>query len=138
MLASTGTSSGIGFAIPSNAASTIIDQLIKYGETKRGWLGVRIQQVTKEIAVAAGLNEPRGAFIGGVSEDGPAKKAGIKTGDIILEFNGEKINTMRNLPRVVANTKPNKKVSVKIWRDKKLITKRLTLGRMESAEDFKK
>jgi len=138
IISPTGTSSGIGFAIPSNAASTIIDQLIKYGETKRGWLGVRIQQVTKEIAVAAGLNEPRGAFIGGVSEDGPAKKAGIKTGDIILEFNGEKINTMRNLPRVVANTKPNKKVSVKIWRDKKLITKRLTLGRMESAKDFKK
>ena len=120
IISPTGTSSGIGFAIPSNAASTIIDQLIKYGETKRGWLGVRIQQVTKEIAVAAGLNEPRGAFIGGVSEDGPAKKAGIKTGDIILEFNGEKINTMRNLPRVVANTKPNKKVSVKIWRDKKI------------------
>ena len=138
IISPTGTSSGIGFAIPSNAASTIIDQLIKYGETKRGWLGVRIKQVTKEIAVAAGLNEPRGAFIGGVSEDGPAKKAGIKTGDIILEFNGEKINTMRNLPRVVANTKPNKKVSVKIWRDKKLITKRLTLGRMESAKDFKK
>ena len=138
IISPTGTSSGIGFAIPSNAASTIIDKLIKYGETKRGWLGVRIQQVTKEIAVAAGLNEPRGAFIGGVSEDGPAKKAGIKTGDIILEFNGEKINTMRNLPRVVANTKPNKKVSVKIWRDKKLITKRLTLGRMESAKDFKK
>ena len=138
IISPTGTSSGIGFDIPSNTASNIIDQLIKFGETKRGWLGVRIQQVTKEIAVAAGLNEPRGAFIGGVSEDGPAKKAGIKTGDIILEFNGEKINTMRNLPRVVANTKPNKKVSVKIWRDKKLITKRLTLGRMESAKDFKK
>ena len=66
------------------------------------------------------------------------KKAGIKTGDIILEFDGQKIKTMRNLPRVVANTKPNKKVSVKIWRDKKLITKRLTLGRMESSKDFKK
>ena len=138
IISPSGTSSGIGFAIPANAASTIIDQLIKYGETKRGWLGVRIQPVTKEIAVASGLNEPRGAFIGGVSEDGPAKKGGIKTGDIILEFNGEKIKTMRNLPRVVANTKPNKKVAVKIWRDKKLITKRLTLGRMESAKDFKK
>jgi len=138
IISPTGTSSGIGFAIPSNAASTIIDQLIKYGETKRGWLGVRIQQVTKEIAMTAGLNEPRGAFIGGVSEDGPAKKAGIKTGDIILEFDGQKIKTMRNLPRVVANTKPNNKVSVKIWRDKKIITKRLTLGRLESSKDFKK
>jgi serine protease Do len=138
IISPTGTSSGIGFAIPSNAASTIIDQLIKYGETKRGWLGVRIQQVTKEIAMTAGLNEPRGAFIGGVSDDGPAKKAGIKTGDIILEFDGQKIKTMRNLPRVVANTKPNNKVSVKIWRDKKIITKRLTLGRLESSKDFKK
>ena len=138
IISPTGTSSGIGFAIPSNAASTIIDQLIKYGETKRGWLGVRIQQVTKEIAMTTGLNEPRGAFIGGVSEDGPAKKAGIKTGDIILEFDGQKIKTMRNLPRVVANTKPNNKVSVKIWRDKKIITKRLTLGRLESSKDFKK
>ena len=138
IISPSGASSGIGFAIPSNYASIIIAQLIEYGETKRGWIGVRIQQVTKEIAVTAGLNEPRGAFIGGISEDGPAKKAGIKIGDIILEFNGEKIQTMRNLPKIVANTKPNKKVSVKIWRDKKLITKRLTLGRMESAKDFKK
>ncbi len=137
IISPSGTNSGIGFAIPANAASIIIDQLIKYGETKRGWLGVRIQQVTKEIANVAGLNEPRGAFIGGVSEDSPAEKGGIKTADIILEFDGQKIKTMRNLPRVVANTKPNKKVTVKIWRDKKLITKRLTLGRMESAKDFK-
>ena len=134
----TGASSGIGFAIPANYASSIIDQLIKYGETKRGWLGVRIQPVTDEIATVAGLEEPSGAFIGGVSEDSPAKKGGVKTGDIILEFNGEKIKTMRNLPKVVANTKPNKKVSVKVWRDKKLITLKLTLGRMESAKEFKK
>ncbi len=138
IISPSGASSGIGFAIPANYASTIIDQLIKFGETKRGWLGVRIQQVTKEIAKVAGLNEPRGAFIGGVSEGSPAEKGGIITGDIILEFDGQKINTMRNLPRVVANTKPNKNVSVKIWRDKKFITKRLTLGRMESAKEFKK
>jgi serine protease Do len=138
IISPSGTSSGIGFAIPSNAASTIIDQLIKYGETKRGWLGVRIQQVTKEIATVAGLDEPRGAFIGGVSEGSPAEKGGIKLGDIVLEFDGQKIKTMRNLPRVVANTKPNKKVGVKIWRDKKLIKKNLTLGRMESAKEFKK
>ena len=137
IISPSGTNSGIGFAIPANAAAIIIDQLIKYGETKRGWLGVRIQQVTKEIANVAGLKEPSGAFIGGVSEGSPAEKGGIKTADIILEFDGQKIKTMRNLPRVVANTKPNKKVSVKIWRDKKLITKSLTLGRMESAKDFK-
>ena len=138
IISPSGASSGIGFAIPANYASSIIDQLIKYGETKRGWLGVRIQPVTDEIATVAGLEEPSGAFIGGVSEDSPAKKGGVKTGDIILEFDGEKIKTMRNLPKVVANTKPNKKVSVKVWRDKKLITLKLTLGRMESAKEFKK
>ncbi len=137
IISPSGASSGIGFAIPSNYASTIIDQLINYGETKRGWLGVRIQQVTKEMSKIAGLEEPTGAFIGGVSENSPAEKGGIKEGDIILEFNSQKIQTMRNLPKVVANTEPNKKVSVKVWRDKKLITLRLTLGRMESAKEFK-
>ena len=137
IISPSGASSGIGFAIPSNYASTIIDQLIEFGETKRGWLGVRIQEVTKEIASVAGLDEARGAFIGGVSENGPADKGGIKSGDIILEFDGEKIKTMRNLPRVVANTKPNKRVTVKIWREKKLISKKFTLGRMESAKEFK-
>ncbi len=137
ILSPSGTNSGIGFAIPANAASTIIDQLIKYGETKRGWLGVRINQVTKEMASVAGLEKPKGAFIGGVSKESPAEKGGIKEGDIILEFDGQEIKNMRALPRVVANTKPNKRVSIKIWRDKKLITKKMTLGRMESAKEFK-
>ena len=137
IISPSGASSGIGFAIPANYASTIIDQLIKYGETKRGWLGVRIQQVTKEIATVAGLGETKGAFIGGVSDGSPAEKGGMKTADIVLEFDGQKIQTMRNLPKVVANTKPNKKVTVKVWRDKKLVTLRLTLGRMESAKEFK-
>ncbi len=85
ILSPSGTNSGIGFAIPANAASTIIDQLIKYGETKRGWLGVRIQSVTKEIATVAGLNEPSGAFIGGVSENSPAKTT-IKVISFLLFF----------------------------------------------------
>ena len=138
IISPSGASSGIGFAIPANYASTIIDQLIKYGETKRGWLGVRIQQVTKEIASVAGLDKPKGAFIGGVSEKSPAEKGGMKTGDIVLEFNGQEIKTMRNLPKFVANTEPNKKVNVKVWRNKKLVTLRFTLGRMESAKEFKK
>ena len=138
IISPSGASSGIGFAIPSNYASTIIDQLINYGETKRGWMGVRIQQVTKEMSKIAGLEEPTGAFIGGVSKNSPAEKGGIKEGDIILEFNSQKIQTMRNLPKVVANTKPNKKVNVKVWREKKSIKLRLTLGRMESAKEFKK
>ena len=136
IISPSGASSGIGFAIPANYASTIIDQLIKFGETKRGWLGVRIQQVTKEIATVAGLNEPNGAFIGGVSEGSPAEKGGMKTGDIVLEFDGQKIKTMRNLPKIVANTKVGKNVYLKIWRNKKLTTKRLTLGRLESSKDY--
>ena len=127
---------GIGFAIPSNVASNIIDQLIKYGETKRGWLGVRIQQVTKEIAEVQQLDEPKGALIAGVSEGSPAEKAGIKPGDIILEFDGKKIKTMRNLPKIVANTKVGKNVDLKIWRNKKLVSKKLTLGRLESSKEF--
>tara|TARA_B100000945_G_scaffold295091_1_gene272309 strand:+ start:422 stop:1507 length:1086 start_codon:yes stop_codon:yes gene_type:complete len=138
IISPSGASSGIGFAIPANYASTIIDQLIKFGETKRGWLGVRIQEVTDEMAMVAGLKEKTGAFIGGVSEGSPADKGGMKSGDIVLEFDGQKIKTMRNLPKVVANTKPNKKVKIKVWREKKLVTLKFTLGRMESAKEFKK
>jgi len=128
---------GIGFAIPANAASNIIDQLIKYGETRRGWLGVRIQEVTKEIAEVENLDKPSGALVASVGKKSPADKAGIKAGDIILEFDGKKIETMRKLPRVVASTEVGKSVNLKIWRNKKLLNKRLTLGRLESSSEFK-
>ena len=128
---------GIGFAIPANAASNVIDQLIEFGETKRGWLGVRIQEVTKEIAEVEKLKKPQGALVASVGENSPADKAGIKAADIILEFDGKKIDTMRTLPKVVANTKVGKSVQLKIWRNKKLITKKLTLGRLESSDEFK-
>ena len=128
---------GIGFAIPSNAASNVINQLIKYGETRRGWLGVRIQEVTKEIAEVEKLKNTKGALVASVGEKSPADKAGIKAGDIILEFDGKKIDTMRTLPKAVAGTSVGKSVILKIWRDKKLISKRLTLGRLESSEEFK-
>ena len=128
---------GIGFAIPANAASNVIDQLIKFGETKRGWLGVRIQEVTKEIADVEKLKKPEGALVASVGQNSPAEKAGIKAGDIILEFDGKKINTMQKLPNVVASTEVGKSVELKIWRNKKLISKRLTLGRLETSEEFK-
>ncbi len=128
---------GIGFSIPSNSAKIVIDQLIKFGETKRGWLGVRIQDVTKEIAEIEKLDEPRGALVASVAKNSPSEKAGVKAGDIILEFNGEKIQEMKQLPIIVARTKVGKKVKVKIWRDKKEITKTITLGRLETSEDFK-
>ena len=128
---------GIGFAIPSNSAKIVIDQLIEFGETKRGWLGVRIQDVTEEIAEVENLDEPRGALVASVAQNSPSDKAGVKAGDIILEFNGEKIQEMKQLPIIVAKTKVGKKVKVKIWRNKKEIIKTITLGRLETSEDFK-
>ena len=128
---------GIGFAIPANPASKVINQLIKFGETKRGWLGVRIQEVTKEIAEVEKLEKPEGALVASVSEGSPAGKAGIKDGDIILEFDGKRVDTMRKLPKLVAETEVGKKVFVKIWRNRKLITKKVILGRLESSQAFK-
>ena len=110
---------GIGFAIPSNSAKKVIDQLIEFGETKRGWLGVTIQQVTKEIADVEKLDEPRGALVASVAENSPSDKAGVKAGDIILEFDGTKIKEMVELPKIVAQTKAGKTVKVRIWRNKK-------------------
>ena len=128
---------GIGFAIPSNSASKVINQLIKFGETKRGWLGVRIQEVTKEIAEVEKLEKPEGALVASVSENSPANKAGIKAGDIILEFDGKRVDTMRTLPKLVAQSKVGKRVKLKIWRNQKLISKNVLLGRLESSKEFK-
>ena len=128
---------GIGFAIPSNSASKVIEQLIEFGETKRGWLGVRIQVVTKEIADVEGLEKPEGAYVASVSEGSPADKGGIKAGDVILDFDEKKIDTMRTLPKLVAQTKVGKRVTVKIWRNKKVISKKILVGRLESSKEFK-
>ena len=128
---------GIGFAIPSNPASKVIEQLIEFGETKRGWLGVRIQLVTKEIADVEKLEKPEGALVASVSEGSPAAKGGIKAGDIILEFDGKKIDTMRTLPKLVAQTKVGKRVTVIIWRNQRLISKKILLGRLEYSKEFK-
>jgi len=119
---------GIGFAIPSNSASKVVEQLIEFGETKRGWLGVRIQLVTEEIADVEQLEKPEGALVASVSEGSPAAKGGIKAGDIILEFDGKKVDTMRTLPKLVAQTEEGKRVTVKIWRNQKLISKKVLLG----------
>ena len=128
---------GIGFSIPSNNAKIIIDQLLEFGETKRGWLGVRIQDVSKEIAEVENLERPMGALVASVAENSPSEKGGIKAGDIILEFDGQKIQEMKQLPAIVAKTKVGKKVNVKIWRNKKEIVKVITLGRLETSQDFK-
>ena len=127
---------GIGFSIPSNNAKIVIDQLIKYGETKRGWLGVRIQYVTKEIADAEKLNKTRGALVQSVADGSPSEKGGIKAGDIILEFDGKLINEMKELPLIVAQTEVGKTVDVKVWRNQREVIKKVKLGRLETSEDF--
>jgi len=128
---------GIGFSIPSNNARKVISQLIEFGETKRGWLGVRIQTVSKEIAEVEKLDKARGALVASVAENSPSDRAGIKAGDIILEFDGRPINEMNELPRIVAETDVGKKVKLKIWRNKREIIKDITLGRLETSEDYK-
>ena len=132
-----GGSIGIGFSIPSNSAKKVVSQLLEFGETKRGWLGVRIQEVTKEIAEVEQLDTPRGALVASVADNSPSDKGGVKAGDIILEFNGEKIQEMKELPIIVAKTEVGKRVDVKIWRNKREITKKITLGRLETSDDFK-
>ena len=128
---------GIGFAIPSNNAQRVINQLIEFGETKRGWLGVRIQYVTNEIAEIEKLDKPRGALVASVAEGSPSEDAGIKAGDIILEFDGKTINEMNELPKIVAATDVGKKVNVKVWRNQRELTKVIILGRLETSTDFK-
>jgi len=130
-----GGSVGIGFAIPSNLAEPVIKQLIEYGRTRRGWLGVRIQTVTEEIAESLGLEEPRGALVASVTPDGPAEKAGLKAGDIILEFDGKDVPEMRILPRIVAETPIDEKVKMTYWRDGKEKTSNVIVGELEKAEE---
>src|SRR4029079_3651356 len=104
IISPSGGSIGIGFAVPSKTALGVIEQLKQYGETRRGWLGVRIQVVTEEIADSLGIKPPRGALVAGIDERGPAKPAGIVPGDVIVRFDGTEIREMRDLPRVVADT----------------------------------
>lgn len=129
-----GGSIGIGFAVPSNLARPVAEQLIEFGRTKRGWLGVRIQSVTEEIAESLGLDEPRGALVAGVTDDSPAGDAGITSGDVIVSFNGQDIDEMRALPRIVAGTGVGKAVPVTVWRKGKLERFTVTLGELEKAE----
>ena len=129
---------GIGFAIPSALADPVLKQLREFGRTHRGWLGVKIQHVTDEIADSVGLPRPRGALVLEVNEGSPAAKAGVKPGDVIVQFDGRNINEMRQLPRQVAETKIGKEVTVVVWRDGKERKLNITLGELdESAEEAK-
>jgi serine protease Do len=138
IFSTTGGNIGIGFAVPSALAEPIIRQLRELGRTRRGWLGVRIQEVTDEIAESVGLSEAKGALVLEVEEDSPASKAGIKAGDVILRFDGKAIPEMRRLPRLVAETTVGKRVKVNVWRDEKVKTVTLKLGELEAFEASQK
>ena len=125
-----GGSIGIGFSIPANEAKLVVDQLHTYGHTRRGWIGVRVQAVTPDIADSLSLKPADGALVAGVDEHGPAAHAKLRNGDVILSFNGEPVHEMRTLPRVVAETAVNQKVPVVVWRDGKRQTVTLVVAEL--------
>jgi serine protease Do len=129
-----GGSVGIGFAIPSNMAKSVVAQLKDHGRARRGWLGVRIQGVTDDIAESIGLDKPRGALIASVSDKGPAQVAGIQAGDVVLTFDGKDVTDMRRLPKIVAETPIDKSVKVTIWRKKKEQSFDVKVGELQETE----
>jgi serine protease Do len=134
IISPSGGSIGIGFSVPANTAKLVIDQLVQFGETRRGWLGVKIQTITPEIAESLNLGTPDGALVSDVVPTGPAEKAGIKSGDVIVSFDGKPIREMRDLPRLVADTPVEKVVEVEVARSGAKQTFQVTLGRLEEGE----
>jgi serine protease Do len=134
ILSPSGGSIGIGFATPSATVMPVVAQLEEFHETRRGWLGVRIQPVDDTIADSLGLGTARGALVAGVDDKGPAKPAGLKAGDVIVKFDGKDIKESRDLPRLVASMPVGKSVEVVVIRDGKEVTKTVTLGRLEDSE----
>jgi serine protease Do len=134
IISPSGGSIGIGFSVPAKTAVPVIEQLRQFGETRRGWLGVRIQQVTDDIAESLNIKPPRGALVAGIDEKGPAKPAGIEPGDVIVKFDGRDIKEMRDLPRIVADTPVGKDVDVTVVRKGKEESKTVKLGRLEDGE----
>nr|WP_229597980.1 DegQ family serine endoprotease [Roseibium aggregatum] len=134
IISPSGGSIGIGFAIPANTAMNVIDQLRKFGETRRGWLGVRIQEVTDEIADSLAMDKAMGALVAGVTDDGPAAKAKIEPGDVIIRFDGEDVDTMRELPRMVAETEIGKEVEVTVLRKGEEVTISVILEQLVESE----
>ncbi len=121
-----GDSIGIGFSIPSNEARTVIDQLRRFGKASRGWIGVRIQDVSQDIADSLGLKTPKGALLAGLEADGPAAKAGMKTGDVLQQVGGKAVDG-RSLPRIVGETPVGQTVPVVLWRDGHPLTLPVTI-----------
>jgi len=130
------TGQGIGFAIPINMAKELLPQLKEKGRVTRGWLGVAVQRVTEELAKSFHLKEPRGALVADVVPGGPAEKAGIERGDVIVEFDGKDIKEMNELPRIVANTPVGKKVKVKVLRDGRPKVFTVTIGELKEEREY--
>lgn len=130
IISPTGGSIGIGFAVPANTASHVIDQLKEYGETRRGWLGVRIQTITDTIAESLGMENTNGALVASVTEGSPAAEAGIEAGDVILKFDGQEVLEMRGLPKIVAQTPIGEAVDVEILRGNERKTLQVKVGRL--------
>src|ERR1017187_1024529 len=134
IISPSGGSIGIGFAVPSKTVAGVVDQLRQFGELRRGWLGVRIQQVTDEIAESLSIKPARGALIAGVEDKGPAKPAGIEPGDVVITFDGKDIKEPKDLSRVVADTAVGKEVDVVIIRKGEEQTRKVTLGRLDDTD----
>ncbi len=130
IISPTGGSIGIGFAVPADTAMNVIDQLKQFGEVRRGWLGVRIQTVSEDIAASLGVRENTGALVSSVVEAGPAAKGGVEAGDVILKFDGKEISSMRGLPRVVAQTPVGKSVDVELLRKGQKRSVKVIVGRL--------
>ncbi|MCC6920024.1 MAG: DegQ family serine endoprotease [Alphaproteobacteria bacterium] len=134
IISPSGGSIGIGFAIPSSIVKRTVDQLVQFGETRRGWIGVRIQTVTPELAESLGLDRARGALVAETTPGGPAAAAGIQPQDVILSFDGREVKDSRSLPRVVAESEIGKAVPIEVWRDRRSMALTITLGRLEDFE----
>jgi serine protease Do len=137
IISPTGGSIGLGFAVPSKTVSVVVDQLQKFGELRRGWLGVRIQPVTEEIAESLNIKPARGALVAGIDEKGPAKPAGIESGDVVVRFDGKDIKDPKDLSRVVADTPVDKEVDVVIIRKGAEETRKVTIGRLDDNDKAK-
>ncbi len=134
IISPSGGSVGIGFSIPSDLVQNVIAQLQEYGETRRGWLGVRIQQVTDDLAENLGLKKAHGALVSEVSKGGPAEKGGVEVGDVIVSFDGQDVVEMRDLPRIVAETAIDKRVAVEVVRNGKSQKVYIVTGRLDESD----
>jgi serine protease Do len=129
-----GGSVGIGFAVPSNVAKTVVAQLKEHGKVSRGWLGVQIQEVTPAIAASLGLQSEHGALVAVVTPNSPGAKAGLKQGDVILSFDGKEVNHLRDLPRLVAESAPDSNAKMSVWRNGQKLELQTALGELPNNE----